>query len=41
MGDHRQDCTPLTRDMTGLYVSGLLFAAGLSALLFVGLHLIP
>lgn len=27
--------------MTGLYVSGALFAAGLSMLLFVGLHLIP
>lgn len=27
--------------MTGLYVSGFLFAAGCASLLYVGLHLIP
>jgi hypothetical protein len=41
MGDHRQDRTAVTQDMTGLYVSGALFAAGMFALLYVGLHLIP
>ena len=31
----------MTRDMTGLYLSGAIFTAGLAALLYVGMHLIP